>query len=148
MAASEICQLIVMECETRRKNKEIQKLMEKKIYISNEEQEKCRRVAKVFAGLEEEKVFVVEVGRFGFLRLLSYQYPYGFDDAVSYCDSRELFEDLWFDWLYEHLQKIADQNPALLELDYEDMLTELPKEKQKELEDRRKDFAKKAGITL
>ena len=123
-------------------------LMEKKEYISEEEREKCRRVAEVFAELDEEKVSVVEIGRFGFLRLLYYQYPYGFDDAISYCDSRELFEDLWYDWLYEHLQKIADENPALLELDYEDMLTELPEEKQKEFEDKRKEFAQKAGITL
>ena len=46
------------------------------------------------------------------------------------------------------MQKIADDNPALLELDYEDMLTELPEEKQKEFEDKRKEFAEKAGITL
>lgn len=122
--------------------------MEKKEYISEEERKKCRRVAEVFAELDEEKVSVVEIGRFGFLRLLYYQYPYGFDDAISYCDSKELFEDLWYDWLYEHLQKIADENPALLELDYEEMLTELPKEKQKEFEDKRKEFAEKAGIRL
>ncbi|MFG6324238.1 MAG: hypothetical protein K1W41_23310 [Lachnospiraceae bacterium] len=122
--------------------------MEKKEYISGEERKKCRRVAEVFSGLDKEKVLVLEIGRFGFLRLLSYQYPYGFDDAISYCNSKELFEDLWYDWLYEHLQKIADANPALLELDYEDMLTELPEEKQKEFEDKRREFAEKAGITL
>ena len=72
--------------------------MEKKEYISEEERKKCRRVAEVFAELDEEKVSVVEIGRFGFLRLLYYQYPYGFDDAISYCDSKELFEDLWYDW--------------------------------------------------
>ena len=122
--------------------------MEKKEYISEEERKKCRRVAEAFAELDEEKVSVVEIGRFGFLRLLYYQYPYGFDDAISYCDSKELFEDLWYDWLYEHLQKIADENPALLELDYEDMLTELPEEKQKEFEDKRREKTKKAGIRL
>lgn len=122
--------------------------MEKKEYISEEEREKCRKVVEVFAELDEEKVSVVEIGRFGFIRLIYYQYPYGFDDVISYCDSRELFEDLWYDWLYEHLQKITDENPALLELDYEDMLTELPEEKQKEFEDKRKEFAEKAGITL
>ncbi len=122
--------------------------MEKKEYISREEREKCHKVAEAFAGLEEEKVLVVEIGRFGFLRLLYYQYPHGFDDAIVYCDSRDLFEDLWSDWLCEHLQTIAEENPALLELDYEDMLTELPEEKQTEFEDKRKELAEKAGITL
>lgn len=122
--------------------------MEKKKYISEEEREKCRRVAEVFSEFDEEKVMVLDMGRFGFLRLLFYQYPCGFDDAITYCEGRELFEDLWYDWLYEHLQKIADENPALLELDYEDMLTELPEEKQREFEDKRKEFAKKAGIDL
>lgn len=123
--------------------------MEKRIYISDEEREKCRKVAEVFSELDEEKVLVIEVERFGFLRLLSYHYPYGFDDAISYCDSKELFDDLWYDWLYDYLEKIADDNPGLLELDYyEDVLKELPEERQKELENKRKGFAQRAGITL
>lgn len=40
-----------------------------------------------------------------------------FDDAISYCDSQELFDDLWYDWLYEYLEKIAGGNPVLLELE-------------------------------
>ena len=122
--------------------------MEKKTYISGEEREKCRKVAEVFAENDEEKTLIVDIGRFGFLKLINYQYPYGFDDTISYCNSREMFDDLWNDWLYEHLQKIAEDNPVLFEMDYEDMLKELPEEKQKELEDKRKDFAERAGITL
>lgn len=122
--------------------------MEKKRYISEEEQKKCRAVADAFAGLEEENILVVDVGRFGFLRLLYYKYPDGFDDAISYFDSRELFDALWQDWLYEQVHEIAKDYPPLTGLDYEDMLQGLPKERQKELEDRKKDFAKKAGISL
>ena len=122
--------------------------MEKKKYISDEEHEKCRRVAEAFAELEDVDIVVVDVGRYGFVKLQYYTPPTGFENDFTFTDSKELFEDLWYDWLYEHLQKIADANPALLELDYEDMLTELPEEKQKEFEDKRREFAEKAGITL
>ena len=122
--------------------------MEKKKYISDEEHEKCRRVVEAFAELEDVDIVVVDVGRYGFVKLQYYTPPTGFENDFTFTDSKELFEDLWYDWLYEHLQKIADANPALLELDYEDMLTELPEEKQKEFEDKRREFAEKAGITL
>ena len=122
--------------------------MEKKRYISEEEQKKCRAVADAFAGLEEENILVVDVGRFGFLRLLYYKYPDGFDNTISYTDSRELFNDLWQDWLYEQVHKIAKEYPSLTGLEYEDMLEGLPEERRDELEGRKKDFAKKAGIAL
>ena len=117
--------------------------MEKKRYISEEEQKKCRAVADAFVDLEEENILVVDVGRFGFLRLLYYKYPNGFDDAISYSDSKELFDDLWQDWLYEQVHKIAKEYPPLMGLDYEDMLQGLPEERREELENRKKDFAKK-----
>ena len=122
--------------------------MEKKRYISEEEQRKCRAVADAFAGLEEENILVVDVGRFGFLRLLYYKYPDGFDDAISYFDSEKLFNDLWHDWLYEQVHKIAGDYLPLTGLEYEDMLEGLPEERREELEGRKIDFAKKAGIAL
>ena len=122
--------------------------MEKKKYISEEEQKKCRAVADAFAGLEEENILVVDVGKFGFLRLLYYKYPDGFDDAISYFDSKKLFNDLWHDWLYEQVHEIAKEYPSLTGLEYEDMLEGLPEERREELEGRKKDFAKKAGIAL
>ena len=39
--------------------------MEKKKYISDEEHEKCRRVAEAFAELEDVDIVVVDVGRYG-----------------------------------------------------------------------------------
>ena len=120
--------------------------MKKDKYITDEERKKCRKVANAFAGLEEENIMVVDVGKFGFLRLFYYKYPYGFDNAILYSDSKQLFDDLWQDWLYEQLQKIAKENPYLLELDYEDVFKELPEEKQKELMDKRLYFEKRSGF--
>ena len=124
------------------------KVMEKKRYISEEEQTKCRAVANAFAELEEENIIVVDAGRFGFLKLLYYKYPDGIDDVIFYSDSKKLFDDLWQDWLYEQLQKIAKDDPSMRELDYEDMLEVLSPKRQKELQERKKDFARKAGIDL
>ena len=42
--------------------------MEKKIYITKEEQEKCRKVADAFAELYElENILVIDAGRYGFV---------------------------------------------------------------------------------
>lgn len=105
--------------------------MQRDVYITDEERIKCRRVARAYAEIDDEKVKVIEIGRFGFLRLLYYKYPYGFDDAITYFDSKELFEDLWQDWLYDQLQKIAKDNPVLMELDDDELFEELPEDKKK-----------------
>ena len=52
--------------------------MEKKKYISDEEHEKCRRVAEAFAELEDVDIVVVDVGRYGFVKLQYYTPPTGF----------------------------------------------------------------------
>ena len=43
--------------------------MEKKTYITEAERKKCRRVADAFAELEDADVVVVDVGRYGFVKL-------------------------------------------------------------------------------
>lgn len=120
--------------------------MQRDVYITDEERIKCRRVAKAYAEIDDEKVKVIEIGRFGFLRLLYYKYPYGFDDVITYFDSRELFEDLWQDWLYDQLQKIAEENPVLMELDDDELFETLPEEKKKELLDKRVYFAERSRL--
>lgn len=70
--------------------------MEKQVYITEEEQEKCQKVADAFAELYEmENIVVLDVGRYGFVKLQYYKPPQGFEDAITFTDSVALFEDLW-----------------------------------------------------
>jgi len=119
------------------------------MYITDEEYEKCRKVADAFAELQNEDVdtVVADAGRYGFVRLLYYDDMYGFDKAVCYTDSTALFNDLWKDWLNGQLFQIALKNPPLMDLEYEDIFRTLPEEKQKELMSKRFFFAQKSGIT-
>lgn len=123
--------------------------MNHKIYITDEERRKCRKVADAFAelGNKDTAVVVTDAGRYGFVRLSYYDELYGFGKAVCYTDSMALFDDLWKDWLNEQLFQIALENPPLMDLDYEDIFKTLPKEKQKTLMGRRHYFAQKSGIT-
>lgn len=69
--------------------------MEKKRYISEEEQKKCRRVADAFAELEEADIVVLDAGRYGFVKLQYYTPSIDFENDVTFVKSREMFEDLW-----------------------------------------------------
>lgn len=123
--------------------------MNNKRYITDEEHRKCRKVADVFADLENEDldIVVADAGRYGFVRLLYYDEYYGFDKAVCYTDSTALFNDLWKDWLNGQLFQIALENPPLMDLDYEDIFRSLPEEKQEKLMSMRHYYAQKSGIT-
>lgn len=123
--------------------------MNRKIYITDEERRKCRKVADTFAELEnrDTAIVVTDAGRYGFVRLSHYDELYGFGKAVCYTDSIALFDALWKDWLNEQLFQIALENPPLMDLDYEDIFNSLPKEKQAELMSKRGYFAQKSGIT-
>ena len=68
----------------------------KEIYITDSEREKCRKVADAFAELYEiENILVVDAGRYGFVKLQYYRPPQGFEDAITFTDSRSMFENLW-----------------------------------------------------
>ena len=122
--------------------------MEKKVYITKEEQEKCRRVAEAFAELYGlENILVMDAGRYGFVKLQYYKEPQGFDDVITFTDSQSMFENLWQEWLDTKLYLMAKGTP-LMEKGYGGVLKSLPEEKQKELTERKADFAIKAGITL
>ena len=43
--------------------------MEKRVYITEDERAKCRKVADAFAELEDVDIVVVDVGRYGFVKL-------------------------------------------------------------------------------
>ncbi|MDE7332016.1 MAG: hypothetical protein K2O16_07190 [Lachnospiraceae bacterium] len=122
--------------------------MEKKAYITEEEQEKCRKVIDAFAELyeiEDEDILLVDAGRYGFVKLQCYTLSYGFEELDTYTDSHSLFEGLWDEWFNLKLFKLAKEM-QLDEVLYDDIFNSLPKEKQSELIGRKDDFAKKAGI--
>ena len=123
--------------------------MEKQVYITEEEREKCRRVIDAFAELneiEDEDILMVDAGRYGFVKLQCYTQTYGFEELDTYTDSQSLFEGLWEEWLSLNVFIIASEM-RLEDVLYEDLFNNLPKEKQSELIGRKDDFAKKAGIT-
>ena len=80
--------------------------MEKKKYISDEEHEKCRRVAEAFAELEDVDIVVVDVGRYGFVKLQYYTPPTGFENDFTFTDSKELFEPKFPTQNYTLLSKL------------------------------------------
>lgn len=123
--------------------------MKQKIYITDEERKKCRKVADAFAELENEDIDIVvaDAGRYGFVRLLYYDEAYGFDKAVCYTESTVLFDALWKDWLNGQLFQIALENRPLMDLEYEDIFRSLPKTKQEELMSKRHYFAQRSGIS-
>ena len=124
--------------------------MEKKVYITEEEWKKCRKVIDVFAELykiEDEDILLIDAGRYGFVKLQCYTPSYGFEELDTYTDSNSLFEGLWEEWLNLNAFLLASEM-QLADVLYDDLFNNLPKEKQAELIGRKANFAKKAGITL
>ena len=119
--------------------------MEKKTYITKAERKKCQRVADAFAELEDEDIVVVDVGRYGFVKLQYYTLQRGFENNYTFTDGRELFEDLWQEWLNMQLYRL-EEGTSLLEEGYDEAFKSLSKEKQNELMERKQHFAKAAGI--
>lgn len=123
--------------------------MEKTVYITEKEREMCYKVIDAFAELyeiEDEDMLVVDVGRYGFVKLQCYTPSYGFEELDTYTDSNSLFEGLWGEWLNLNVFLLA-REMRLDEVLYEEIFDHLPKEKQSELIGRKDDFAKKAGTT-
>ena len=122
--------------------------MEKKVYITEEEREKCCKVIDAFAELyeiEDEDILLVDAGRYGFVKLQCYTPSYGFEELDTYTDSNSLFEGLWDEWLNLNLFLIA-REMQIDDIVGEEVFNILSKEKQSELIGRKDDFAKKAGI--
>jgi len=122
--------------------------MDKQVYITEEEREKCKKVADAFAELYEmENIVVLDVGRYGFVKLQYYKLRHGFEDAMTFTDSVALFEDLWEEWLNTKLYLTTKGTP-LLEKGYKGVFESLSEEKQSELIMRKANFVKTAGIYL
>lgn len=118
----------------------------KERYITDEEREKCRKVADAFAELYEiENILVIDAGRYGYVKLQYYRPPQGFEDAITFTDSKRMFENLWEEWFDTQLYLLAKETP-MEGMGYEEIFQCLPKEKQQELMNRKADFAKVAEI--
>ena len=121
--------------------------MEKKTYITDEEREKCRKVAEAFAELEDADIVVVDAGRYGFVKLQYYTPPTGFENDFTFTDSRALFEDLWEEWLHTQLITLAGEM-GMNDISYDDVFRCLTEEKKDELIGRKQHFADMAGIEI
>ena len=122
--------------------------MEKKIYISEEERKKCKKVADAYSELYEiENILVMDAGRYGYVKLQYYRAPDGFEDVITFTDSRSMFENLWQEWFDTQLYLLAKDTP-MSGMGYDDIFKHLPKEKQKELSDKKAYFAKNAEMEL
>lgn len=138
-------QIVPLEEEYKKQEKQPDR---KKVYISDEEHEKCKKVVNAFAEeLDDIEISVVDAGRYGFVKLTYYKFPYGFDDAISFTDSLELFLDLWDEWIEAQLLKITKNTP-MAEMDYEEMFKCLSKDTQDKLMAKREFFAEKAEIRI
>ena len=63
-----------------------------KSYITDIERERCKKVAAAYAELYElENILVLDVGRYGFVKLQYYTPEYGFNDVITYTDSESMF---------------------------------------------------------
>ena len=122
--------------------------MEKQVYITEEEREKCKKVVDAFAELYEmADIVVVDVGRYGFVLLKYYMPSNGFEEDATFTDSIALFEALWQEWLDTKLYLMAKGTP-LMEKGYKGVFESLSKEKQSEIIGRKSDLVEKAGIDL
>ena len=109
-------------------------------YITEEQRAKCRKVADAFAELYElADVMVADAGRFGFVRLQWFSEGEGFDSAMAFSDSMELFEELWRIW-YEHEVLTPVLGTPLAELDYDEIFQTLSKDRQEEILEKKKYF--------
>lgn len=123
-----------------------EEVMEREVYITNEEREKCRKVADAYAELYElEDIFVANAGRYGFIKLLYYTDVNGFENMQTYVDSKKFFDDLWDDWLDYQFYEITSGTLAT-ELSCDELFNSLPMIIQKEIEDKHSYFAEMAGL--
>ena len=115
--------------------------MDKQIYITEEEREKCQKVADAFTELYDmADIVVVDVGRYGFVMLKYYKPPHGFEEDETYTNSSALFEGLWQEWLDMKLYFMA-RGTSMMEKGYKGVFESLPEEKQSVLIGRKSDFA-------
>lgn len=109
-------------------------------FITEKQRAKCRKVSDAFTELYElTDVMVADAGRFGFVRLQWFSEGEGFDSAMVFSDSEELFEELWRIW-YEHEVLTPVLGTPLAELDYDEIFQTLSKDRQEEILEKKRYF--------
>ena len=107
--------------------------MEKTVYITEDERKKCGKIVDAYAELiEGEDMAVLDAGKYGFVKLRYYNPKEGFDTVKTFVNSEELFDDLWEEWLSVQLFSFVKGNP-LIEMEYEDIFDNLPRQEQERL---------------
>ncbi len=118
-----------------------------KLYITDEERKKCRKVVEAFKELyERTDVIALDAGKYGFVKLQYYKLPAGFDAVATYRNSESLFNDLWDEWLCDQLLTLVQGTPTE-NLDYKEIFMCLPEEKQKELMAKKRYFEERSRDT-
>ena len=75
-------------------------------------------------------ILVVDAGRYGFVKLQYYRPPQGFEDAITFTDSRSMFENLWEEWFDTQLFLLAKGTP-MAEMGYSEIFECLPKKNRR-----------------
>lgn len=120
----------------------------KESFITEEERMKCQKVADAFVELYElEDIVVIDVGWYGFVKLQYYSKDRGFENDFTFTNSKNLFDDLWQEWLDTKLILRARETP-MQEMDYEEIFNCLSEQEKNELLARKEKFAKAAEIEL
>jgi len=115
-------------------------------FITEIERSKCQKVKEAFTELyETEDTIVLDAGKYGFVKLQYYNQISGFDCVTVFTNCKDLFNDLWDEWLFTHLLSLAHGTP-MQDMSCEDIFDNLPEEKQKEIMDKKNYFAIKTGI--
>lgn len=116
-------------------------------YITGAERGRCRKVAAVFHDMyRHENLLVLDAGRYGFVKLHDYRAPFGFGVVDTFTDSRELFEDLWKEWIYSQLISLIEGSP-LADLDYGDIYEALPPRVLRRVNRKKLRLMRRAGLT-
>lgn len=115
--------------------------------ISEEEHAACQRVADAFSEIYSADLLVLDAGSYGFVKLQYFHPPFGYDEAGIFTTGKDLFNDLWNEWISLRLLALTKGTP-LANLDYQDMFQCLPAEKQQEFMDKRDYFLDRSGISL
>jgi ribonuclease HI len=103
-------------------------------------------VVDAFVELYElEDMVVLDAGKYGFVKLQDYTNRNGFDNVVTYTDSKLLFDDLWHTWLDAKMYLIA-KDSTVIEKVYTEVYNRLVQEQKDEVMAKKDEFAKKAGI--
>ena len=113
--------------------------MRQRIYITNQETQKCKKVVQAFNDfLQQADILVLDTGRYGFA-LLKYFDRNKFGCIVTYINSNELFDALWQEWLKEKLISLYIDTP-IINFDYEEIFNKLSVKTQTEILDAKEHF--------